>query len=222
MSLDSYIGFFKAHERLLLVIVLAVAGWLAYGKYLSYEDKHATAAEQVALAAAQQQQLVVAQQTQQFVALQQQIATQNQTIRSLIVDRNAAMVKQQTQDEQIPLPEVAKRVADLAGFDQSLVTPTAGGVQFTEQATRKTAETLEQIPVLQKNFADEQTIAANTQKELGACTALVASQKVEIAKNDALCKAEVAKVKADGAKSRRKWLIVGFIAGFATGRIHNW
>ena len=73
-SFEKWLTFFKGHERFLTIVVLALVVWYAYGKYIDYADKHATAAEQVAFAkaASDKQAADQAQQTTQLLIAQVQ------------------------------------------------------------------------------------------------------------------------------------------------------
>src|SRR5271157_4460667 len=138
--LEKYLTWFKAHEKLLIVAVLALLGYYGYGRWLDYSDKHATAQERISQAAALQQQQVVAQQTAQFNLLVATIAAQNAALTKAIAARDAATKQQQKNDQTASLPDVARRIATLANFDPAwIAVAPGGGVALTEPAARQTA-----------------------------------------------------------------------------------
>jgi Tfp pilus assembly protein PilV len=219
----------QSHERLVLVfMVLLFAGFLG-NRYINYDaakkDTQATIAAQLATeakASAQQAAQTAAQTAAQYQAMVDMLQKQNATLAQAITQRDAILGKQQTEDRAMPPSELVKRWQVLVPNTTPVATPT--GVTLTTPDAQSTVATLESVPVLTKNLANETEIAANIQKELdksnsltGALNTQVTSLNGEIVANDKACKTEIAAVKAEGKKNSIKWFKRGFLVGFVSG-----
>jgi hypothetical protein len=219
----------QAHERLVLVfMVLLFAGFLG-NRYINYDaakkDTQATIAAQLATeakASAQQAAQQAAQTAAQYAQMVDMLQKQNATLAQAITQRDAILGKQQTEDRAMPPSELVKRWQVLVPNTNPTATPT--GVALTTPDAQSTVATLESVPVLTKNLANETEIAANIQKELdksnsltGALNTQVTSLNGEIVANDKACKTEIAAVKADARKGKIKAFKWGFITGFVSG-----
>lgn len=217
----------KQHERLVIVFLVLLVTTFGINKYINYaaDQSHAQAASSAQLLAQQQNENKIldeqrkedAQQYQQTMqAMQQQIAALN----IAIVTRNAQVIDQQHKNNISPLPEVAARMKNLAGLDDSEIQVSASGVSVSESGVRKTTNQLEEVPVLRANLSDTQQIADNRQKEIDKADTLIGSLntqvdglKLETQKQENACKDQVADIKKQARRSKRNW----FLRGAATG-----
>jgi hypothetical protein len=131
---------------------------------------------------------------------------------------------QQQTDQSLPLPDLGSRWAQLAQIAPADISASTSGITVTPEGAHDTVSQLEQIPVLQANLKDTQTIADNKQDELTKANALLDSQTAQIAglnttitDEETSCKAQVASAKATANKAKSKWFKVGFVGGLVIG-----
>ncbi len=215
--LHKYLLFFQAHEKFFTITVLLFVLYYGYGKYLDFADKHATAAEQVAFAKAASDKQAADQSQQTTQLLIAQVASLQAAVTQAMSQRAAATQQQQKADQTLPLPDVARRISTLAGFDSAAnLTVMAGGVQFNEPAARETAQALEQLPSLKQDNVDLQNLVKQGGAALTSCQTTVAAKNAQIDADNAAHATEVTKLKADARKGKRKWFEIGFVSGLAT------
>src|SRR5271155_2468624 len=113
-------SFLLDHERLLIVIVVAVAMWWGYGKYAQIRIDHDNALLQQATVVAQQQaaqSAALAQQVTadkaQLQALTDKLTQQNQQLTNANVALATALSRQQHTDATLPPTELAQRWAQI-------------------------------------------------------------------------------------------------------------
>ena len=221
-------SWFRIHERLIIaVLVIALCG---YG-LTRYWDASAARAEAQASYAAQQlaeaktNAAVLASQTaqvaQQYQAIIATLSAQNNALAASVAQRNTVLVKQQTSNAVLPLPDLITRWNTLAGTSVTVNGTTA---VVSVQDSVRTVNLIEQVPVLQNNLADETKIAQNTGQELASANLLtgklndqVNSLQTEITADDKACKAQVATVKAVSRRSKLRYFGWGYVAGFISG-----
>lgn len=220
------------HERLIIIVLaLVFLGWIG-SKWI---DHSATVDKQKAVVAQQEladqkdkdSQLAaqVKQSTTEYQQLVTQLAQQNQQLAANITQRNTALIVQQASDQKLTNPQVATRWQQVApNVAPNAVTPTATGVEVTQQGARDTVAALEQIPVLQKDLKDSQQEFTNQQQELDKSNQLVSQLNLQvtglgtqITDGQKACKAEITSVKADARKGKMKWFKIGFVTGFVSG-----
>lgn len=236
--------FLLDHERLIIVVILAVGLWWGYGKYAQIRLDHDSAvlkqaqivATQQAQANAQlavQAQQAAAQSAADKAALQvvtDKVTAQNQQLTAANVALATALTKQQKTDATLPIPDLVNRWAQLApgtNFDGAAVS-NSGNVTVTPSNARATVEALEQIPTLKTQLAnettkeqdDQQIIASQTKSitdlntQVTTLNASVAgAQKLDV-DDKAAAADEIKVIKAQCAKSKRKWFVAGYILGF--------
>lgn len=221
----------QKHERLVIVLIVLIAGLWATRWTLDYKAKkadqqYATAAQQ--LADQRQKDAAIEGQVSQlkagYDAVVAQLSAENAQLAAAQRDRVVVLQQQQAADKTMPLPELGNRWAELAGFGSSDITASTNGLSVTDTAARATVTTLEQVPVLTQNLKDETTVAHNAQTQLTQANGLIAglndqvgSLKVTIADDDKACTAKVNDVKAQANKSKVKWFKIGFVSGFLSG-----
>lgn len=222
------LSWLQKHERIIITALVLTAGSWFGDHWLN-----TTAARDKQQAAIQSQQLD--EQKTKDTALAQQVTTlasQYQTVVTQLTQENAQLVTQvkdrvvvlhdqQQTDQSLPLPDLGNRWAQLAQIAPADISASTAGIAVTPTGARDTVSQLEQIPVLQANLKDTQTIADNKQDELTKANALVGSQTAQIAglnttitDEETSCKAQI---KAVNSKARSKWFKVGLVGGFVVG-----
>lgn len=225
--LDNYIKWFKAHEKVLaLILVVAMIVFLG-NKYLNSSYDAAVAREKSAEQVLQVQKeandklAIQNQQAQaQYQVLLGQLNSQNQRLSAEMLTLSQTLAARQKQDVSLPLPELATRWQDLLSLPANSITSTENGLQVSPEGARATVTSLESLPVLQKQLSDETIIADNKSKELDSSTTLVVglNQQItglnlQLSDSSKACKTEVAVAR----KSRWKWFKVGVVTGFVAG-----
>lgn len=186
------ITFLKDHERLVIVVILALFGVFGFYKVQSMLQDYHTAKEtqlEQQLAATQTQtkvaqdaavaaqaQVVAAQQAAAqdkaaAAAIISAISSQNAQLTKNIIDRDKATQTQQGKDLQATIPELGERFVQLVPAVQSSDIKVAADnktVTIGQDTAQKTVAQLELIPQLQEDKKDLQTQVTNGQSEVGA------------------------------------------------------
>ena len=117
--------------------------------------------------------------------------------------------------------ELVARLNTLVPQADATVTPT--GVALPEAGAVATVQQLEQVPVLTQQLSDETQIASDTAGLLAAAnenratlTDEISGLKLEAVDSAKVCTAQIAVIKAEARKSKRRWFVAGFVAGIAT------
>lgn len=218
------------HERLIIVAIVVVGLWFGYGKYVQMRIDHdAAALKQAQVVATQQaaQDAALAKQVQadkdQLQALTDKVTAQNQQLTAANVALATALSRQQHTDATLPPNELAQRWAQ--------ITPSmpAGGVTVTPDNAMKvtqagavaTVQQLEQVPVLTQQLANETSqknnddlLLAGSNKNITDLSLQVVGLNKQIVDNQTVCTDSINLVKAQAAKSKRKWFVIGYVAGF--------
>ena len=168
-------SWFKVHERLLIVLMVLLAGSWGYSKYAdalaSKAETRANIAEQALVlqkSTDAQNAATVAQVLAQYQAMCLSLQSQNSSLAASVASRQATLAKQVITDANLPLAGLAQRWQTLLPTVTPTVTPV--GIGLTSQEAHDTVAALEQIPVLQSNLKD-------TQSDLGATQGLGASER---------------------------------------------
>lgn len=228
-----FTGFFKTHERLIIVVLvlaLMLFGTVKYFDHVAAEDKLKSSATTQTLAQQVAANQTLADATKQALAQNQalvtQLAAQNQTLANSIAARNQQTTVQQTKDATLPPDQLADRWQYLTpGAVSGDITPTTGGYTVKSEAAPYIVQQLEEVPTLQQNLEDVQTQSSNKDKEINSDATVIKSQTDQITglqkqtvDQTVACKAEVASVKATERKHAIWWAIGSFIGGVILGR----
>jgi hypothetical protein len=218
--------YLKAHEHLLIVLVLVVLSWFALGKVQSVLAAHdnANLAQAKVTAAVQQEKndalaKQIAQQAAEYKALADKVNAQNAALEQANVNLANALIKQQRTDASLPPSELANRWTVLVPQAKPVVTPT--GIAVDTPSAVATVQALEETPALRAQLSNERTQLENAQKlivdegtQIATLNTLVTGKDALLADDAKVCSAQVAVVKADARKSKRKWFIVGVVVGW--------
>jgi hypothetical protein len=219
---------FKTHERLVLALIAAGVLWMGIGKIDTliqhHDDANLKQAQVIAAKDAVNNAAIAAQAASDkaaFDALQAKLQAQDAALIQANVALATALTKQQKVDATLPPTDLMARWNTLvpnAGVSVSngqAVIPMTGAVATVQQ--------LEIIPVQQEKITNDQALIANGNalaiaqtKHVNDLTAEVTGLKLQSVDDAKVCQAQIAVVKADARKSKRRWFIAGFVAGIAT------
>ena len=230
--IETYIAFIKAHETILGLVLAAAVIWGVSGKVENIMYHHDNAAESqaqiVATAQAQKDAALAtqaAQQAEQYKELSDKVAAQNAALEQANITLATALAKQQHTDDTMPLPELAqewtKLVPGMAPNGITFALDPNGQITLTDDAAHKTVDQLEQVPVLTQELSNSKQSEQNTDTLLGASqkqvtdlNSEVSGLNLQLADNQKVCTAQIAVVKADAAKAKRRWFLTGLVLGF--------
>jgi hypothetical protein len=225
MTISEYI---KAHEKLILALIAAGVLWVAIGKIDTLIQHHDGAnlkqAQVIAAQNAVNNAAIAAQVASDkaaFDALQAKLQAEDAALIQANVALATALTKQQKVDAALPPTDLAERWnalvpnADVSVSNGQAVVPMTGAVATVQQ--------LEIIPAQQEEITNDQTLIANGNalavaqtKQVTDLTDQVTGLKLQSVDDAKVCQAQIAVVKADARKSKRRWFIAGFVAGIAT------
>lgn len=221
--------FLLDHERLIIVAILAVGLWFGYGKYAQIRLDHDNAvlaqAKVVADAQAQANAQLAAQVAADKASLQtltDKVTAQNQQLINANTALATALSQRQKTDAALPVPALVDRWAQLApGTNFTGAVTSGNNVQVTPSNALATVQQLEKVPVLTSELANETQQKQNDDQLLGAANksifdlnaSLTGAVKLDT-DHQAQCVDEIKVVKAQAAKSKRRWFIIGYVAGF--------
>ena len=232
-TLEHYLTWFKAHERLVLFLAAGFFAVHFYGKGLDYLIKHdkvqaEIATQQATIAATKVTQDDVANKLllAQLQTLQQQVAATNVRLDQAMRDRAAATVIQKQKNDNAAPAELAARIQAVLGVGTIKVDTTDANVNqqliFSNDAAHATADRLEDGLQAQADVKDLNTkldgCKAVTIKQTDTITGLnteIADGKIALVKEQ---ESHTKDVKLEKAKAKRAWLR-GFKWGAVTAGI---
>jgi hypothetical protein len=221
----------KRHERTVIVTLVLLAGSWGYAKYTDSAavkaEARATVAEQT-LVAQQTQNAQFAAQTaqveQQYQGMLTALAAQNASLAQAVASRQASQKAQQAVDVTLPLPDLANRLKTLGNAPDGSVTTSGVQILLTQSGAVAVTQTLETIPALNADLKDTTALEQAEANAKAQGDLLIAEQGKQIiglnlASVDAskVCTTQIAAVKAEANKAKRKWFIRGVIVGFIGG-----
>ena len=225
MTVSEYL---KAHERLILALVAAGVLFFAIGKVDTLIQHHDEAnlkqAQTIAAVQSQKNAAIAAQVAADkaaFDALQAKLQAEDDALVQANVALATALTKQQKTDATLPPTDLVARWNALV--PQAAVSVNNGQMTLPNAGAIATVQQLEIIPVQQEEITNEQTLVANGNalavaqaKQVTDLTDQVTGLKLQSVDDAKVCQAQIAIVKADARKSKRRWFIAGFAAGIAT------
>ena len=225
MTVSEYL---KAHERLILALVAAGVLWVAIGKIDTliqhHDDANLKQAQVIAAQDASKNAAIAAQVASDkaaFDALQTKLQAEDAALVQANVALATALTKQQKIDATLPPTDLVARWNTLV--PSANVTVSTNGETLPNSGAVATVQQLEIIPVQQEEIINEQTLVANGNalavaqaKQVTDLTAQVTGLKLQSIDDAKVCQAQIAVVKADARKSKRRYFIAGFVAGIAT------
>ena len=214
---NNWIALIKAHEKLIIVGILAFTGFHFYSKGIDAYIGHESTKAQAAAVVVKTDDTATKQMTRQLAALKAQVAAQSAIISQQIAQRNKVTTQQQTVDKTLPPADLAARWEALLHIANGIDPATGQQFTVTQDAAVSTVTELEAYPTLAANVASLQT-------ELNNDTTIISKQQEVIGQlNTNLTdekKSHVADVKLEKAKAKRSFLRglkVGAVAGFIGG-----
>ena len=231
MILETISTYVKAHERLVLAAIAAVVLWFSVGHIENIIAKHDNANLQQAQVVAQAQQskdaalaVQVAQQSAQYQALAEKVTAQNTALEQMNVALSLALTKQQHTDATLPPTELVQRLNTLVPAANATVTPS--GIALPEAGAVATVQQLELVPAQQQELVNAQqelkgtqSLLTGSQEQVTTLSSLVTGLQTQIVDNGKVCTAQVAVVKAEARKSKRRWFYAGVVVGFVGRQI---
>jgi len=236
-------SFLLDHEKLLITLILAVTLWWGYGKYAQIRLDHDSAALKQAtlvsqqqaqqnaalLVQAQQQAAVVAADKAALQALTDKVTAQNAQLAQANATLASALARQQKTDASLPVPDLVNRWAQLVPGSNFAGAVTSGNnVQVTPSNALQTVQQLEKVPVLTTELANETTAKANDDQvitsqnknifdlnsQVTTLNASVFGWQKQDTDDKAQCVEQIKVVKDEARKSKRRWFVIGYVAGF--------
>ena len=218
--------FLKDHERLVLAVIAGLVLWFAIVKVDTLIANHDNATLQQAqvVAAVQEEKNValakqVAEQAAEYKALADKVNAQNAALEQANVNLANALIKQQHTDAGLPPTELVARLNTLVPNANASITN--GQTTLPQSGTVAVVQELEKVPVLTTQLQNKGTELDNAQKLLGTSQGQVATLTEQVtglqvkAVDDAkVCAAQIAVVKAEARRSKRRWFYAGVIIGF--------
>ena len=187
--------FLLDHERLLIVIVLVIAGWFVSGKIegaiAAHDSKNLQAitlkanadlaAANSAATTAAQSAATAQEQAAQYQALAQKTQAQDAAYQQQIVTLTAALTAQQKKDDTLSDPALAQRWESLLSLSPTAVTADPkGGLDVTDSASHQTVDALEQVPVLKNEITITNGQLRDADTLLAASNAQVSTLNTEV------------------------------------------
>jgi hypothetical protein len=221
----------QKHERIVIVFLVLLAGGWGYSKYADASASKANTRAQVAEAALASQNATdtknaatTATVLAQYQAMVATLSAQNASLAAAAAQRQAIVAKNQAQDTTLALPVLAERLGTLGNVPAGQVSTDQNHVILTQPGAVAVTQTLETIPALKSDLADETALATAAQTTQAKGTEVIADQAKQIdglnlaaLDADKVCKAQVAQAKAAGRKSKVRWFKIGFVTGFVSG-----
>ena len=228
---ETYLKWIESHERLLLVAVAGVVLWFGIGRVDSLIARHDNAnlqqAQVVAQAQADKTAAIaeqVAQQSAQYQALADKVQAQNAALVQANTELATALAKQQRTDASLPPTELVNRWSTLVPQAKPTVTPS--GVALDTPSAVATIQALEAVPVLtaqvsntQKELDNAQSLVTAEGQQVTTLNTEVGSLRTQLGDNQAVCQAQIAVVRAEARKGKRRWFLVGFVTGFVSRQV---
>ena len=215
MTLEKYIQFIKAHERLIIIVLAAFllyrTGQGIENAYLHRDDKKSIQAAALVTVDATSNKAL----TDQLQQLKQDADLKNNQLTQDIAAKLTALQQQQQQDSQATQQQIVDRWKLLQPMKPGAVTATGSIDQITPEAAQQTVTALEQIPVLKTEVADLNTRLLIDDQIIGKQDELITGLNKQIIDEK---QSHTADVNLEKAKSRHSWFN-GFKWGIVVGAV---
>lgn len=225
-KVKSDLSWLQRHEHIILALIGGIVLWFAIGKVdqliINHDAANLSQAKVTADAQAKANATLAAQVVQDTAdrkALEEKLAAQNDKLEQATITLANALAQRQKTDATLPPNELVARWNTLV--PSANVTISANGETLPNSGAVATVQQLEQVPVLSSQLENERTENENSKKVIAADDASIALLNTritgldnQIADNAKVCKAQVALVKAEARKSKRRWFLIGYVAGF--------
>ena len=225
---SNYLEWFKSHERLLILVLCLGVGVHFYGRVINAWEQHdqrTVNTANAALAADITNTKAIADANAkaavQYQVLAAQLADANKALAAAQIARNTITQTQQATDRTLLPSDLAVRWTALLKLAPPTIQPTTTGFVVTPDAAITTVEQLENVPTLQADLRDEQTVAANQTTQLNSLLSVNVGLNNQI---DALNTQNAAQIKActddknllkaQARKSKFRWFLGGVVTGF--------
>jgi hypothetical protein len=229
----SYTDFLKAHENLLKILLVGAVLYAGIYRVDVLIQHHDSAAADVALAnekqatlVAQAAQLSAEEAADKYKATAEAAQAANAALAAKNKSLSQSLATQQAKDLGMDLPQLAQRWTQLVPSAGLSVSKNSDSLEIVDKGAHDTVAMLEQVPVLQQQLADtnkelvnETALAGSANTAFQSCETAGAALQKEL---DAVKVADAAELKAEKAKARKsklKWFLGGFVAGFISRQL---
>jgi hypothetical protein len=216
--LEKWITFFKAHERLLILLACGLIGVHFYTKGFDYLTKRDQTQVQVAQQKLKADEGSNTQLVQQLAQMRTDFAVQIAGLQTQIAQRNQVTETQKKQDASMSDVQLAVRWAELVRVkpEEVTVSNVPNNLQVSDNAAHATVDQLEDLPTCKADLADTQTELADANK-LGAQQNAVIASDVTVLKDEKdLHAKDVKELKDKNRTTYLKGLKHGIIIGAST------
>jgi hypothetical protein len=200
--LDNWITFFKAHEKILIIILAGALALHFYGTALNAwvnHDKAAQTIEEQKSATLAQQNSLLAQQGAQLLTA---VTASNAALAKAASQRAEQTKAQQAADMTLPLPQVGQHWVSLINVAPAdIQAQPDGSMKVSDAASRATVSQLDAGVEAAADLKGAQQTAANDQTVINQQTQQIISDKDTIAQDKATCDSEKSTLKAQNKKS---------------------
>ena len=230
--LERYLLWFKAHERLLIVLLVLGFGYHAYGSWLDYDSARkdaqvAVLTQKVSQDAVDNKNLAITASTAaaQFQAALDSATKQNAALAASLQRDDALLANNRRTDASLDLPALAVRIQQITpGTQPGSIDVENNRLTMADPAAHAIASQLEAVPVLTNELLAANSTVAADQLALGkssmaltACTDQVGGLQKSLTDQQAHETAAVAAEKTKAKKAWRSGFKWGFGLGFAAG-----
>jgi len=216
-----YLVFFKAHERLLIVVLAAGLLFHLYGAGLQAWIDHDKRVSDVAAKKVQTDAVQNAQLETELNQLRDSVKQQSADIQKAMQQRAADTAKQKKADDSMAPEELTARLQKLLNVSPQDVTwsPITGNVTFTPSAAHLDADALEDLNQIKADKVNLQAEVTNGQTLINSQANFITQKEVELADEKKSHQDDVKTLKAENKKQYLRGLKHGIIIGVISGEV---
>jgi hypothetical protein len=214
-SLDSYIKWVKAHEKLIIIAVLVLFGLHVYDTARQAYVDHLKRQDDVAAQTAQASNLQNAQTLEQLADLRKQVTATNAALDATLAQRAVDNQKQKKADDALAGQQLAARLQSLLNVNPGDVTwsPTPGNLTFSLPAAHDVADVIDDKNKLTADVQDLQTKIKGDESVIVKQTDAIVSANLALADEKNFHQKDVALLKGEMHGQFMKGFKWGYIAG---------